>query len=222
MEIRLCREETVEKIMKKQVQNAFNTWVKAFKKAGESDVYIDDENEQYEYGTIHMYNEWLNHAMDEIPTSPSDLLAASERVIKITAEVAVAVIASLQINGRENEVLKFIEQQRYRRFDEIYPKYIFIFDLGDEIHGCAILRGDDLSLIDLADLYGFPFNRLRINGFYTIYIAHADHTPLNLNFLKEKINYDLLYDQDPEDELWINFENNDDETVLCITVTDAA
>ena len=210
--------------MKIEVQNAFNTWVKAFKDSGKADIYIDDDNDQYEYGTIRMYNEWLNHAMDGIPTNPSDLLAlaGSERVIIITAEVAAAVIASLQINGRENEILKFIEQQRYRRFDGIYPKYVFIFDLGDEIHGCAILRGDDLSLIDLADLYGFPFNRLKINGFYTIYVAHADHTPLNLNFLKEKINYDLLYDQDPEDELCINFENSDDETVLCITVIDAA
>lgn len=209
----------MKKNTKNQVQRAFNAWINAFKKEGETDVdHVNDwvgkrtRPPAPGYGTLRAYEEWLDES-----TYGGVSISSSARVIKITGEVAAAVIASFQIDGRDDAALKFIEQQRYVKSGEACPKYVFVFDLGDKHNGCAILRGDDLTLIDLADLNDHPFTRLRSCGFLTLHVAHADHSLLDLDALQREIEHDLLYDRD-EDELEISFSPNDDETVLSVAV----
>lgn len=96
----------MSKNTKNQIQRAFNAWVNAFKKAGEADV--DQVNDRDEYGTLGAYEEWLNES-----ACLGVSISISARVINITEEVAAAVITYLQIDGRDDAVLKFIEQQRY-------------------------------------------------------------------------------------------------------------
>ena len=205
----------MKKNTKNQVQRAFNAWIKAFKKAGETDVdHVYDWRVTRTrppipgYGTLRAYEDWLNESTCAV-CGAAWLPDEKVFIDSNACEVAAAVVSYLEIAGRDDAALKFIEQQRYVKSGEACPKYVFVFHLDDE---CAILRGDDLTLIDLADFNGHP-----LCGFSTLYVAHADRSLLDLDALEKEIKYDLQHDRD-EDELEISFMPNNEGTVLSVTV----
>ena len=126
------------------------------------------------------------------------------------------------MDDRDAQFEEFLAMQTYHAAKATAARYAFTFD----IHGMAFARvlveykEDNL---DLADLYGVPWNDYRVVGFSHLWVSHIDWSRLtedDVSELESAIENDLRCDYS-EEELYFWFDNGLDESYLFITFQDA-
>jgi len=160
-------------------------WEKAFRAAAKAD--------RYDVFRDHM--RFLG-----LPGRPVSMMTATILMVHASA-------AYREIDGRSLDGL--LAMQRYNPAWSTDAPYTFTFDL----HGHAYARllvDPEVHTIDLADLYGHPWESYRSVGYCTLWISHRDWTDLTaeeMSSLEEKVTEDLRFDYS-EDELDFWFDNS--------------
>ena len=164
-------------------QNALARWEEAFR----SDVKSDG----YQILQQHLRN--LSLTCDIGP-----LLDGTILFIRMSAEYLAL------DNQRLSELL---EQQNYNRTNAVDAPYLQTFNICEEAYA-RISISASLKAIDLADLYGTPWNNYRVVGYSTIWISRADGEPLGpkeMSDFKKAVGNDLRFDYaESELDLWFD------------------
>ncbi len=172
----------------------FAFWEKNFRIAAMADEYS-------------LFREHLRRLEDEsVPRDPKLLLEG-------TIEVVRACLAYSSIDNQPFD--HFLRMQTYDPAKAKGADYALTFD----IHGAAtarILVGTGSKMIDLADLYGHPWDPYRQVGFSRVWLTHPDWTDLGgeeMTALEKAIEDDLWFDY-TEDEISVWFEDEYDDRLI--------
>lgn len=148
----------------------------------------------------------------DLPDDPHLLLDGTLRVVEMC-------VAYLALDNQR--VSEFLEQQTYgpsKSTDSLYQMTM-------DIHGRAYARVNvsaSLQLVDLADLYGTPWNQYRVVGYCDLWLSRVDGDPLSpkeCSDLEKEIEYDLRFDY-CEDEVRFWFDPDTHPGVLKVHVQD--
>jgi len=128
-------------------------------------------------------------------------------------------VAYLELDGQE--VIEFLDRQTYdpRKSNDMPYKVTF------DIHRKAYARINlpaSLRPVDLADLYGAPWNDYRVVGYCDIWISRIDEVPLSPDEIAKfetVVDEDLRFDYS-EDELDFWFDPDTHDGVLKVSVQD--
>ena len=148
----------------------------------------------------------------DLPEKPNMLLDGTIVFVQMC-------VAYLELDGQE--AIEFLERQTYDPRKASDVPYQVTFD----IHGKAYARLNlpaSLRPVDLADLYGAPWNDYRVVGYCDIWISRIDEVPLSLDEITKfetVVEEDLRYDYS-EDELSFWFDPDTHEGVLKVSVQD--
>lgn len=121
----------------------------------------------------------------------------------------------------EQQVTDFLALQQYRPSKVADAPYRLTFDLCRKAYACVNLPAS-LSPVDLADLYGTPWNDYQVVGYCDFWIARADGTALSseeISGFEKVVDDDLSFDY-AEDELSFWFDPDTHEGILKVTVQD--
>jgi len=135
----------------------------------------------------------------DLPGRPISMLQATILVVR-------AMVAYHSIDGRRSD--DFLAMQQYNPAKSEAP-YLVTFALTGRIYA-RLLVDAELRSIDLADLYGHPWEPYRRSGYSQLWIAHKDWTDLKkkeMQTLERLVTDDLRFDY-PEDELGFWFDDS--------------
>lgn len=121
----------------------------------------------------------------------------------------------------QQEVGKFLAQQKYDPKPVVDAPYLVTFDIFRKAY-VRISLPASLRPVDLADLYGSPWNDYGVVGYCDIWIARADGVALSAEEMagfEKVVDYDLRFDYD-EDELAFWFDPDTHAGILKVTVQD--
>lgn len=148
-----------------------------------------------------------------------DLLAKPEMILEGTIQVVQACTAYLILDCQS--YAPFLAMQTYAPARSPGARYAFTFDLSGKAFA-RVLVARKLRGLDLADLYGHPWDKYKICGFCHFWITRADWVPLKsqeLVRLEQEVTEDLRFDYS-EDELDVWFDNVHTAGSLFVTVQD--
>ena len=117
--------------------------------------------------------------------------------------VAAACCAYLEVDNQD--INSFLLRQTYKvpNGDE---NYFFTFNLFDKLYG-RIISPVTMKDVDLADLYGHPWNELKMCGYMDVRVSKTDGRNLSkdeINKLKEAIIDDIRFDYTEDDvDIWL-------------------
>ena len=129
-------------------------WARDFRKAAKAD----------RYDIFHDHLRFL-----ELPGKAISMMRATILMVR-------ASVAYYEIDGRSYD--GFLVMQEYNPTKSPDARYVFTFDL----HGHAyarLLADPEKHTIDLADLYGHPWEPYGTAGYSQIWISHTDWTDLS-------------------------------------------
>ena len=147
-----------------------------------------------------------------LPGTPKDMLEA-------TIDLVTICIAFRQLDG--NEVSDFLASQTYDEHDLSKSPYRLIFNIGYAA-AAAVVTDRQLRSIDLADLYGIQWERLRRVGYSEFWVVRNDGLELDAEevaTLDEAITADLRFDYS-EDEIDFYFDPDTWSAALYCSVHD--
>jgi hypothetical protein len=135
-----------------------------------------------------------------LPDSPELLLGG-------TMQVVVACCAYAELDGRSTE--EFLAMQQYDAESRGHRGFTFTFDLCGKAYGRVHVPAT-FGILDLADLYGHPWEPYRVVGFRDFYVSRIADAPLDdadIALLEQHVSDDLRYDY-TEDELdfWFDLD----------------
>ena len=161
-------------------------WDKDFRKPAKAD----------RYDTFHDHMRFL-----ELPGEPITMMRAT--ILMVHASTAY-----YEIDGRAYD--DFLVMQQYNPAKWPHARYAFAFGLCGK--ACALLLVDsEIHAIDLADLYGHPWEPHRTVGYSQIWISHTDWTDLTkeeIEVLCGLVTDDLRYDYTEEElDFWFDDSN---------------
>ena len=139
-------------------------------------------------------------------------------MLKATILMVQASVAYCTIDGQPYEA--FLAMQEYNPAKSPDARYAFAFDLNDYAYA-RLLVDPEMHTIDLADLYGHPWDPYRTAGYTQIWISHTDWTDITkkeMKVIEEHVTDDLRFDY-PEDELDFWFDDTNAK-YLCVYVQD--
>ena len=128
-------------------------------------------------------------------------------MIEATVLMVHASAACYTSDGRSCD--DFLAMQKYDPAQSPDTRYAFTFDLYGHAYA-RLLVGPEIHAIDLADLYGHPWEPYKAVGYSQIWISHTDWTDLTeeeLEVLDKQVTDDLRYDY-TEDELDFWFDDS--------------
>jgi len=147
-----------------------------------------------------------------LPDEPELLLAGTIDVV-----IASAAYASLD----KQSFGAFLKLQRYDPSKATDAKYALTFDLCGKAFG-RVLVTKQADILDLADLYGHPWEDYKVCGYHSFSITRTDNKKLSsreLTRLEKEVTYDLRFDY-TEEELYLWFDDQAIEGVLQVGVQD--
>jgi tetratricopeptide (TPR) repeat protein len=137
-----------------------------------------------------------------------------KQLLEGTIELArAALVYSAGLDGHPFE--PFLKLQQYNPLLKPNARYTLVFD----IHGRGIgrlLEADKFKNIDLADLYGHPYETYKRVGFSGLWILRSDYTPFTRpepSLIKQHIHEDLYFDYTP-DEIQLSFRKQKKNRIL--------
>jgi hypothetical protein len=148
----------------------------------------------------------------ELPNTPALLLEG-------TIHIVLACLAYASIDGKSSS--GFLKMQKYDPDEAVDAKYAVTFDLYGKAFA-RILTSSGLDGLDLADLYGHPWQRYKLCGYGHFWISRIDGsnlTPEELARLEHEVTGDLRFDYS-ERELDFWFDALSTEGTLLVTVQD--
>ena len=141
-----------------------------------------------------------------------DLLGSGvgEKLLEGTVHVVRACCAFWALDGQHEIAGGFLGSQIYPKADSNGTGYSLTFGLHSKALARIVVPEGPrlLSDLDLADLYGFPWDEYRCVGFDRLFIARADWgelTSRELEELEAEVTEDIRYDYS-EEELQLLFE----------------
>jgi hypothetical protein len=148
----------------------------------------------------------------DLPDKPNMLLDGTIVFVQMC-------VAYLELDGQE--VNEFLERQTYDpRMSRDMP-YQVTFDIHRKAYACLNLPVS-LRPVDLADLYGAPWNDYRVVGYCDIWISRIDEAPLSRDEIAKfetVVDKDLRFDYS-EEELDFWFDPDTHDGVLKVSVQD--
>jgi len=145
-----------------------------------------------------------------LPGRPTSMMRATILVVQ-------AMVAYHSLDGRRSD--DFLAMQHYNPAKSVAP-YMVTFALTGRAYA-RLLVDAELRSIDLADLYGHPWQPYKSAGYSHLWIAHRDWTDLTreeMKTLNRLVTDDLRFDYD-EDELDFWFDDSNAK-YLCVSVHD--
>ena len=142
-----------------------------------------------------------------------------EKLIDGTIMYMSGCCAYLKIDGRSVE--DFLAMQRYRPAVDADAHYFFTFNLLGKTFG-RIVMSLHSHYVDLADLYGHPWNDFKMCGYSDFRIARIDDEDISsdeCDEIEKIVTGDLLFDY-TEDEIDIRIDNYSIDGVLICDVQD--
>ncbi len=133
-----------------------------------------------------------------LPDEPEKLVEGTILCVKVAG-------AYSENEGRT--IKEFLSQQSYRPTLDPDSCYSFTFNLRGQTYARIITPLKDKTL-DLADLYGHPWNQFKMCGYSEIRIARLDDTPLSeaeYGNIEKTITDDIFFDF-TDDEAYIAFD----------------
>lgn len=103
-----------------------------------------------------------------------DLPGDADMVLEGTILFVQRCVAYMTLDGRN--IMDFLAQQHYDPAKVAGAPYRVTFDLQGKAYACVNLLAS-LKPVDLADLYGAPWNEYRVVGFSDFWIAHRRRGP---------------------------------------------
>jgi hypothetical protein len=116
----------------------------------------------------------------------------------------------------------FLANQPYDPSKAHDPRYILTFDLCRKAYARVVVDSIQNPLLDLADLFNYPWADYKAAGFDCIWISHQDWSPLTgeeVEQLEADVTNDLLFDY-RENEIDIWFDDSTDPCYLYVGVQD--
>jgi hypothetical protein len=148
-----------------------------------------------------------------LPEKPELMLEGTVNVMQ-----AIWVFANLD----RQPIGPFLANQQYDLSKPPDPHYIFTFDLCGKAFARVIVDSVQKYPLDLADLFGYPWQDYKVAGFQSIWISHPDWSPLTIEEsqqLETVITEDLLFDYS-KDEINCWFDDSIDPSFLFVSVND--
>ena len=115
----------------------------------------------------------------------------------------------------------FLRMQRYKPALRGVAKYAITFDLCGKAFA-RVLVSEGFKMVDLADIYGHPWQDYKMCGYNSLWITRTDFKPLTSKELaqfEQDVTNDLRYDYS-EDELDFWFDDSQPEGSLYVYVYD--
>jgi hypothetical protein len=134
----------------------------------------------------------------ELPDEPVKLLEGTILLVETAAAYA---------SNDKGDPKAFIAQQAYHPALDPDTYYAFTFNLHNHTYGRVITPLEKKTL-DLADLFGHPWNEHKCCGYNEIRICrldNADLTDAECEQIEKTITDDIFFDFS-EDDLWIVFD----------------
>ncbi len=178
-------------------QDAFSQWANRFRR----DAVKDD---------MKLLRKHLNRV--GLPDEP-------EKLIDGTIMYMSGCCAYLNIDGRSIE--EFLAMQQYRTAVDADAHYFFTFNLLGKTFG-RLVTSLYPHYVDLADLYGHPWNDFKMCGYSDFRIARVDDEDISTdeyNEIEKIVTGDILFDYS-EDEIDIHVDNYSIDGVLICYVQD--
>lgn len=148
----------------------------------------------------------------ELPEKPALLLEGTILFVQ-------ACIAYLMLDNRPFD--EFLTQQQYDPASVTGAPYLATFDICDKAFA-RITVPASLGSVDLADLYGMPWDAYRVVGYRDIWISRVDGEGLSddeMDSFEKVVTDDLRFDYG-EDELNFWFDPDTHDGILKVTVQD--
>ena len=148
-----------------------------------------------------------------LPEKPELMLEGTIRVIQ-------AILAFASLDGRP--LGRFLDMQQYNSSEAPDARYAFTFDLCGKAFARVLVNSLQETLLDLADLYGYPWDDYKVAGYQSIWISHPNWSRLTgreLKQLESEVTDDLRFDYS-EDELNFWFEGSPDASYLFVSLQD--
>ncbi len=147
------------------------------------------------------------------------LPAKPERLLEGTIHVVRACVAYLGLDNRS--ALEFLTRQQYDPKDVAESQYLAIFNIFGRAYAriTLITPFDDL---DLADLYGTPWEQYERVGYNTLYLSRKDAQDLSaeeIASIDDAVTADLRFDYG-EDDVIFDFDPDTLEGVLIVSIQD--
>ena len=176
---------------------ALAQWEKSFRADAKADDYL-------------IFREHLRRL--DMPEQPNMLLDGTVVFVQMCA-------AYLELDGQE--VIEFLERQTYDPRKSSDMPYQVTFDIHRKAYARINLPAT-LRPVDLADLYGAPWNEYRVVGYCDIWISRIDEVPLSPDEIAKfetVVEEDLRFDYS-EDELSFWFDPDTHDGVLKVSIQD--
>jgi hypothetical protein len=146
------------------------------------------------------------------------LWADAREMLDGTIDFVIATVALAQMDGAA--VDEFLANQSYSGQGST-AVYALTFDLAGRGAARLLVR-PDLRIVDLADLYDYPWHRIQMSGYSQLWVSRIDDLdlePSEIEELDRLVTYDIRFDMN-EDEVLISFDHDSYEGALAITVDD--
>lgn len=186
--------------MSEDAEHAVDRWERDYRTAARADDYA-------------AFRDHLRRL--QLPDEPELMLQGTIGIVRQYAGYAV-------LDDRDEELDQFLELQVYELRDANPDVYCFTFDIRGKSYA-RILVETKVGTLDLADLYGSPWDEYRVVGFRCFWISHPDWREMDddeLRRLEGEVTDDLRFDYS-EDELDFWFDSELDPGFLYVVVQDA-
>lgn len=171
-------------------RDAISEWAKSFR----ADALKDD---------LSVFRQHMQRL--DLPDSPELMLEGTIEMVGLCAVFC-------NLDRRENDFRKFLEIQTYDPMASKGAKYAYTFDIVGFTYA-RILVANTKSPLDLADLYGAPWNKYEVCGFSGLWVSHPDWSPMKekeLRALEQEITDDVYFDYgEDEVDVWLDEDSSD-------------
>jgi hypothetical protein len=165
-----------------------------------------------------LYDRWLRQFLSDAAADDSaavqrhidhlGLECSSADLLLGTGQLVAATMAFLSVDGQEID--SFLNRQSYRPGTEGASHYFLMFNMGQGHFG-RLIADREITHIDFADLFDYPWEAFETAGFTDVFITRIDGTQMEADEL------DQLYQRFTED---IYFDYGEDEVAATVGDTE--
>lgn len=149
-----------------------------------------------------------------LPDSPYLMLEGTIQIVRRCASYAA-------VDQRVEGFRDFLAMQTYDPAQSTESRYAYSFDIFGKAFGRVLIKAYDGTL-DLADIYGSPWNEHELVGFRYLWVSHPDWSPLlpgEASEIDDAITSDLRFDYtDEEVDFWC--DDSLDESYVGVSIWD--
>jgi len=150
----------------------------------------------------------------ELPDTPDLMLEGTILIVRTCFSYCV-------LDQRSSSFDRFLAMQTYDPAKAIDARYSYTFDIFGRAFG-RVLGDIDEAVLDLADLYGTPWQDFKLVGYRHLWVSHPDWRGLSkedVTEIENSVTNDIRYDF-PEEEVDLYCDDSTDKSYVLVTVQD--